>query len=162
MRISIFCLHIAVFAASLSIGVTELRVVAAVPKAPDKKAGMYRPARTTSAQASQEWAGLSDAQIQRKARVIVTMEVMRYIKMLCQPSGGNAQKIEADLTLSFRPDGFLLNVVRNEASKSIGSPADELQNCVVQSVRMASPYQRLDPKYYDKWKSLPIRLRTRG
>jgi hypothetical protein len=162
MRRSILHLYIATLAAFLSSVATESRVIAAGPKPIENKTEMYRSARTTSSQASQEWAGLSDAQIQRKARIIVTMEVMRYIQMLCQPRGGNAPQIEADLTMSFRPDGFLLNVVRKDASKSIGSPADEVQKCIVQSVRMASPYHGLDPKYFDIWKSLSIRLRARG
>ena len=122
----------------------------------------YGPVRKTDAEISREWAGLSDKQIQRKARIIVTIQAMLLISKRCPVRAGNAPPVEADLRLSLRPDGTLLKVAEGKGANATGSSAAEHKKCMVQSVRMASPYHNLHPKYYDKWKSLSIRLRAKG
>jgi hypothetical protein len=47
----------------------------------------------------------------------------------------------------------------NESNQPQAGP---LKDCILQAVRAASPYNGLDPEYYDVWKTHALRLRATG
>lgn len=83
----------------------------------------------------------------------------------CAPSGVEINKIETFVTLSLEPSGRLIAVQFNKqtgVNDSNRPQADPLKDCIIQSVRSASPFTGLDPEYHDIWKSHALRLRATG
>lgn len=109
-------------------------------------------------------AAKSGAEVRRSVSVSLAGQIRSRVRA-CAPSGVEINQIETFVTLSLEPSGRLTNVQFNKqtgVNDSNRPQADPLRQCILQSVRAASPFSGLDPEYHDIWKSHALRLRATG
>ncbi|MCE2729903.1 MAG: hypothetical protein LW623_08020 [Sphingomonadaceae bacterium] len=104
------------------------------------------------------------AEVRRSVGISIAGQIRSRVRA-CAPSGIDINKIETFVTLSLEPSGKLTSV---RFDKQVGvtdsnqPQAGPLKDCILQAVRAASPYDGLDPEYYDVWKTHALRLRATG
>ncbi len=109
-------------------------------------------------------AAKTGAEVRRSVSASLASQIRSRVRA-CAPSGVEINKIETFVTLSLEPSGRLTGV---EFNKQVGvndsnrPQADPLKQCILQSVRAASPFSGLDPEYHDIWKNHALRLRATG
>ncbi len=109
-------------------------------------------------------AAKSAAEVRRSVGASLASQIRSRVRA-CAPSGVEINQIETFVTLSLEPSGRLTSVQFNKqvgVNDSNRPQADPLKQCILQSVRAASPYSGLDPEYHDIWKSHALRLRATG
>lgn len=109
-------------------------------------------------------AAKSGAEVKRSVSASLASQIRSRVRA-CAPSGVEINQIETFVTLSLEPSGRLTNVQFNKqtgVNDSNRPQADPLKQCIIQSVRAASPFSGLDPEYHDVWKSHALRLRATG
>ena len=109
-------------------------------------------------------AAKSGAEVRRSVSASLASQIRSRVRA-CAPSGVEINQIETFVTLSLEPSGRLTNVQFNKqigVNDSNRPQADPLKQCILQSVRAASPFSGLDPEYHDLWKSHALRLRATG
>ncbi|MEP7349700.1 MAG: hypothetical protein ABI668_07070 [Sphingorhabdus sp.] len=109
-------------------------------------------------------AAKSAAEVRRSVSVSLAGQIRSRVRA-CAPSGVEINQIETFVTLSLEPSGRLTSVQFNKqvgVNDSNRPQADPLKQCILQSVRAASPFSGLDPEYHDVWKSHALRLRAAG
>ncbi|MBJ7253610.1 MAG: hypothetical protein JHD25_02395 [Sphingomonadaceae bacterium] len=103
-------------------------------------------------------------EVRRSVGVSIAGQIRSRVRA-CAPTGVDINKIETFVTLSLEPSGKLTSV---RFDRQIGlndtnqTQAGPLKDCILQAVRAASPYDGLDPEYYDVWKTHKLRLRATG
>ena len=103
-------------------------------------------------------------EVRRSVGVSIAGQIRSRVRA-CAPTGVDINKIETFVTLSLEPTGRLASV---RFDKQIGlndtnqTQAGPLKDCILQAVRAASPYEGLDSKYHDVWKTHALRLRATG
>ena len=103
-------------------------------------------------------------EVRRSVGISIAGQIRSRVRA-CAPSGIDINKIETFVTLSLEPSGKLTSV---RFDKQVGvtdsnqPQAGPLKDCIMQAVRAASPYDGLDPEYYDVWKTHALRLRATG
>ena len=103
-------------------------------------------------------------EVRRSVGISIAGQIRSRVRA-CAPSGIDINKIETFVTLSLEPSGKLTSV---RFDKQVGvtdsnqPQAGPLKDCILQAVRAASPYDGLDPEYYDVWKTHALRLRATG
>ena len=106
----------------------------------------------------------SGAEVKRSVSTSLASQIRSRVRA-CAPSGVEINQIETFVTLSLEPSGRLTNVQFNKqtgVNDSNRPQADPLKQCILQSVRSASPFSGLDPEYHNIWKSHALRLRATG
>ena len=109
-------------------------------------------------------AAKTGAEVKRSVSASLASQIKSRVRA-CAPSGVEISQIETFVTLSLEPSGRLTNVQFNKqvgVNDSNRPQADPLKQCILQSVRAASPFSGLDPEYHDVWKSHALRLRATG
>ena len=109
-------------------------------------------------------AAKTGAEVKRSVSASLASQIRSRVRA-CAPSGVEISQIETFVTLSLEPSGRLTNVQFNKqvgVNDSNRPQADPLKQCILQSVRAASPFSGLDPEYHDVWKSHALRLRATG
>lgn len=109
-------------------------------------------------------AAKSGAEVKRSVSASLASQIRSRVRA-CAPSGVEINQIETFVTLSLEPSGRLTNVQFNKqvgVNDSNRPQADPLKQCILQSVRAASPFSGLDPEYHSIWKSHALRLRATG
>jgi hypothetical protein len=109
-------------------------------------------------------AAKSAAEVRRSVSISLASQIRSRVRA-CAPSGVEINQIETFVTLSLEPSGRLNSVQFNKqvgVNDSNRPQADPLKQCILQSVRAASPFSGLDPAYHDVWKSHALRLRATG
>ena len=109
-------------------------------------------------------AAKSGAEVRRSVSASLASQIRNRVRT-CAPSGVEISKIETFVTLSLEPSGRLTGVQFNKqvgVNDSNRPQADPLKQCILQSVRAASPFSGLDPEYHDVWKTHALRLRATG
>ena len=109
-------------------------------------------------------AAKSGAEVKRSVSASLASQIRSRVRA-CAPSGVEINQIETFVTLSLEPTGRLTNVQFNKqtgVNDSNRPQADPLKQCIIQSVRAASPFSGLDPEYHDIWKNHALRLRATG
>lgn len=109
-------------------------------------------------------AAKSGAEVKRSVSASLASQIRSRVRA-CAPSGVEINQIETFVTLSLEPSGRLTNVQFNKqtgVNDSNRPQADPLKQCILQSVRAASPFSGLDPEYHDIWKNHALRLRATG
>jgi periplasmic protein TonB len=109
-------------------------------------------------------AAKSGAEVRRSVSASLASQIRSRVRA-CAPSGVEINQIETFVTLSLEPSGRLISVQFNKqvgVNDSNRPQADPLKQCILQSVRAASPFSGLDPEYHDIWKSHALRLRATG
>jgi periplasmic protein TonB len=109
-------------------------------------------------------AAKSAADVRRSVSVSLASQIRSRVRA-CAPSGVEISKIETFVTLSLEPSGRLTSVRFDKQTGITDSnqpQADPLKQCILQSVRAASPFSGLDPEYHDIWKTHALRLRATG
>jgi periplasmic protein TonB len=109
-------------------------------------------------------AAKSGAEVRRSVSASLASQIRSRVRA-CAPSGVEINQIETFVTLNLEPSGRLTNVQFNKqigVNDSNRPQADPLKQCILQSVRAASPFSGLDPEYHDLWKSHALRLRATG
>jgi len=109
-------------------------------------------------------AAKSGAEVKRSVSASLASQIRSRVRA-CAPSGVEINQIETFVTLSLEPSGRLTNVQFNKqvgVNDSNRPQADPLKQCILQSVRAASPFSGLDPEYHDVWKNHALRLRATG
>ncbi len=109
-------------------------------------------------------AAKSGAEVKRSVSASLASQIRSRVRA-CAPSGVEINQIETFVTLSLEPTGRLTNVQFNKQTgvNDTNRPqADPLKQCILQSVRAASPFSGLDPEYHDIWKNHALRLRATG
>jgi periplasmic protein TonB len=109
-------------------------------------------------------AAKSGAEVRRSVSVSLASQIRSRVRA-CAPSGVEINQIETFVTLSLEPSGRLTSVAFNKqvgVNDSNRPQADPLKQCILQSVRAASPFSGLDPEYHDVWKTHALRLRATG
>jgi hypothetical protein len=103
-------------------------------------------------------------EVRRSVGISIAGQIRSRVRA-CAPSGIDINKIETFVTLSLEPSGKLTSV---RFDKQVGvtdsnqPQAGPLKDCILQAVRAGSPYDGLDPEYYDVWKTHALRLRATG
>lgn len=126
--------------------------VNAVGKAPGTGKAVGTPAAKTA------------AEVRRSVSVSLAGQIRSRVRA-CAPSGVDINKIETFVTLNLESSGRLAAVRFDKqvgVNESNRPQADPLKNCILQAVRAASPFEGLDPEYYDVWKNHALRLRATG
>ena len=103
-------------------------------------------------------------EVRRSVGVSIAGQIRSRVRA-CAPSGVDINKIETFVTLSLDISGKLTSVRfdRQTGTNESNQPqAGPLKDCILQAVRAASPYNGLDPEYYDVWKTHALRLRATG
>jgi protein TonB len=104
------------------------------------------------------------SEVRRSVGVSIAGQIRSRVRA-CAPTGIDINKIETFVTLSLDISGKLTSVRfdrqtgTNESNQPQTGP---LKDCILQAVRAASPYDGLDPEYYDVWKTHALRLRATG
>lgn len=109
-------------------------------------------------------AAKSGVEVRRSVSASLASQIRSRVRA-CAPSGVEINQIETFVTLSLEPSGRLTNVQFNKqtgVNDSNRPQADPLKQCIIQSVRAASPFSGLDPEYHDIWKNHALRLRATG
>ena len=109
-------------------------------------------------------AAKTGAEVKRSVSASLASQIRSRVRA-CAPSGVEISQIETFVTLSLESSGRLTNVQFNKqvgVNDSNRPQADPLKQCILQSVRAASPFSGLDPEYHDVWKSHALRLRATG
>jgi periplasmic protein TonB len=109
-------------------------------------------------------AAKSGAEVRRSVSTSLASQIRARVRA-CAPSGIDIAKIETFVTLSLEPSGRLTDVQFNKqvgVNDSNRPQAEPLKQCILQSVRAASPFTGLDPEYHDVWKNHALRLRATG
>ena len=109
-------------------------------------------------------AAKTGAEVRRSVSASLASQIRGRVRA-CAPSGVEINQIETFVTLSLESSGRLTNVQFNKqvgVNDSNRPQADPLKQCILQSVRAASPFTGLDPEYHDVWKSHALRLRATG
>ena len=109
-------------------------------------------------------AAKSGAEVRRSVSASLASQIRNRVRA-CAPSGVEINQIETFVTLSLESSGRLTNVQFNKqvgVNDSNRPQADPLKQCILQSVRAASPFSGLDPEYHDVWKNHALRLRATG
>lgn len=109
-------------------------------------------------------AAKTGAEVKRSVSASLASQIRSRVRA-CAPSGVEINKIETFVTLSLEPSGRLTGVQFNKqvgVNDSNRPQADPLKQCILQSVRAASPFSGLDPEYHDVWKNHALRLRAAG
>lgn len=109
-------------------------------------------------------AAKSGAEVKRSVSASLASQIRSRVRA-CAPSGVEINQIETFVTLSLEPSGRLTNVQFNKqtgVNDSNRPQAEPLKQCIIQSVRAASPFSGLDPEYHDIWKNHALRLRATG
>jgi hypothetical protein len=108
--------------------------------------------------------GTPATEVRRSVGVSIAGQIRGRVRA-CAPTGVDINKIETFVTLSLEPSGRLA-AVRFDRQTGINESnqpqAGPLKDCILQAVRAASPYNGLDPEYYDVWKTHALRLRATG
>ncbi|MEY3634565.1 MAG: hypothetical protein RLZZ61_975 [Pseudomonadota bacterium] len=103
-------------------------------------------------------------EVRRSVGVSIAGQIRSRVRA-CAPSGVDINKIETFVTLSLDISGKLTSVrfdKQTGQNESNQPQAGLLKDCILQAVRAASPYNGLDPEYYDVWKTHALRLRATG
>ena len=103
-------------------------------------------------------------EVRRSVGISIAGQIRSRVRA-CAPSGIDINKIETFVTLSLEPSGKLTSVRFDRqvgVTDSNQPQAGPLKDCILQAVRAASPYDGLDPEYYDVWKTHALRLRATG
>lgn len=109
-------------------------------------------------------AAKTGAEVRRSVSTSLASQIRNRVRA-CAPSGVEINQIETFVTLSLEPSGRLTSVQFNKqvgVNDSNRPQADPLKQCILQSVRAASPFSGLDPEYHDIWKTHALRLRATG
>jgi hypothetical protein len=104
------------------------------------------------------------SEVRRSVGVSIAGQIRSRVRA-CAPTGIDINKIETFVTLSLDISGKLTYVRfdRQTGTNESNQPqAGPLKDCILQAVRAASPYDGLDPEYYDVWKTHALRLRATG
>ena len=104
------------------------------------------------------------SEVRRSVGVSIAGQIRSRVRA-CAPTGIDINKIETFVTLSLDMSGKLTSVRfdRQTGTNESNQPqAGPLKDCILQAVRAASPYDGLDPEYYDVWKTHALRLRATG
>ncbi len=104
------------------------------------------------------------SEVRRSVGVSIAGQIRSRVRA-CAPTGIDINKIETFVTLSLDMSGKLTSVRfdRQTGTNESNQPqAGPLKDCILQAVRAASPYDGLDPEYYDIWKTHALRLRATG
>jgi len=104
------------------------------------------------------------SEVRRSVGVSIAGQIRSRVRA-CAPTGIDINKIETFVTLSLDISGKLTSVRfdRQTGTNESNQPqAGPLKDCILQAVRAASPYNGLDPEYYDVWKTHALRLRATG
>ncbi len=104
------------------------------------------------------------SEVRRSVGVSIAGQIRSRVRA-CAPTGIDINKIETFVTLSLDISGKLTSVRfdRQTGTNESNQPqAGPLKDCILQAVRAASPYDGLDPEYYDIWKTHALRLRATG
>ena len=104
------------------------------------------------------------AEVRRSVSISIAGQIRSRVRA-CAPSGIDINKIETFVTLNLEPTGKLTSVRfdKQDGKNASNQPqAGPLKDCILQAVRAASPYNGLDPEYYDVWKTHALRLRATG
>jgi len=104
------------------------------------------------------------SEVRRSVGVSIAGQIRSRVRA-CAPTGIDINKIETFVTLSLDISGKLTSVRfdrQTGANESNQPQAGPLKDCILQAVRAASPYDGLDPEYYDVWKTHALRLRATG
>lgn len=107
-------------------------------------------------------AAKTGAEVRRSVSASLASQIRSRVRA-CAPSGVEINQIETFVTLSLEPSGRLTGVQFNKqvgVNDSNRPQADPLKQCILQSVRAASPFSGLDPEYHDVWKNHALRLRA--
>ena len=103
-------------------------------------------------------------EVRRSVGISIAGQIRSRVRA-CAPSGIDINKIETFVTLSLEPSGKLTSVRFDRqvgVTDSNQPQAGPLKDCILQAVRAGSPYDGLDPEYYDVWKTHALRLRATG
>lgn len=103
-------------------------------------------------------------EVRRSVGISIAGQIRSRVRA-CAPSGIDINKIETFVTLSLEPSGKLMSVRFDRqvgVTDSNQPQAGPLKDCILQAVRAGSPYDGLDPEYYDVWKTHALRLRATG
>jgi outer membrane biosynthesis protein TonB len=103
-------------------------------------------------------------EVRRSVGVSIAGQIRSRVRA-CAPTGIDINKIETFVTLSLDMSGKLTSVRfdRQTGTNESNQPqAGPLKDCILLAVRAASPYDGLDPEYYDVWKTHALRLRATG
>lgn len=109
-------------------------------------------------------AAKTGAEVRRSVTALLGPQIQRRVES-CTPTGIELNKIITTVTLSLDRSGKLLSVSyggQTGVNDSNRPQAEPLKQCILQSVRAASPYQDLDPEYHDVWKAHSMRIKARG
>ena len=109
-------------------------------------------------------AAKSGGEVKRSVSASLASQIRSRVRA-CAPSGVEINQIETFVTLSLEPSGRLTNVQFNKqvgVNDSNRPQAEPLKQCILQSVRAASPFSGLDPEYHSIWKTHALRLRATG
>lgn len=109
-------------------------------------------------------AAKSGAEVKRSVTALLGPQIQRRVES-CTPTGIELDRIITTVTLSLDESGRLLSVSyggQTGVNDSNRPQADPLKQCILQSVKAASPYRGLDAEYHDVWKSHSMRIKARG
>ncbi len=109
-------------------------------------------------------AAKSGAEVKRSVTALLGPQIQRRVES-CTPTGIELDRIITTVTLSLDQSGKLLSVSyggQTGVNDSNRPQADPLKQCILQSVKAASPYRGLDAEYHDVWKSHSMRIKARG
>ncbi len=83
----------------------------------------------------------------------------------CAPTGLEVDQIITSVALELEPSGHLRNVTykgQTGLTETNRPQAEPLRDCILRSIRAASPFSGLDPEYHDIWKNHAMRIKGRG
>ncbi len=109
-------------------------------------------------------AAKSGPEVKRAVSASLASQIRSRVRA-CAPSGVEINQIETFVTLNLEQSGRLTSVQFNKqvgVNDSNRPQAEPLKQCILQSVRAASPFSGLDPDYHDIWKTHALRLRATG
>jgi periplasmic protein TonB len=103
------------------------------------------------------------SQVRSSVTASLAAQIRPYLQS-CAPSGVDIDAIRTFITLSLNRNGSLASVrfdKQTGVSASNSPQADPLQQCALKAARQASPYDGLDPEYYDIWKNHALQLKAK-
>lgn len=103
-------------------------------------------------------------EVQREVSARLGPQIQERVRR-CAPTGLEVDQIITTVTLELEPNGRLTNVSfrgQTGLTETNRPQAEPLRDCILRSIRAASPYSGLDPDYHDVWKTHSMRIKGRG
>lgn len=104
------------------------------------------------------------AEVRREVNARLGPQIQERVRR-CAPTGLEVDQIITSVALELEPSGRLSNVTfkgQTGLTETNRPQAEPLRDCILRSIRAASPFSGLDPEYHDVWKNHAMRIKGRG